>query len=254
MRRNLKSVILYTVVLMSVLMLLFGCKATSENDLYKQSVATKEPKTEQTVGMILEPKTTKTEQKPTQIPNTPQPTKTPEDNTNKNTNEDKKTENVVVFDQGTTLQNNQENKISEDNNKTNYCSLVVNCETILNNMDKLKNEKHHLVPHNGIILSKEKVEFNEGESAFNVLRRELKREKIHMEFVDTPMYNSVYIEGINNIYEFDCGGESGWTYYINELVPNYGISEHILEDGDKIVLYYVCDRSKDIWAQKGIEF
>ena len=36
---------------------------------------------------------------------------------------------------------------------------------------------------------------------FNVLQREMRKAGIHMEFEDTPMYNSAYIEGINNLYE-----------------------------------------------------
>ncbi len=241
--KNLKSII-YAVVLTCVMLLLFGCKTTTENDVYKQPVSTAEPTTEQTLGIIFEPEVSKTEQKATPMPQAPKPTKKPTDNTNKTTDETLKTDdknNVVVFDEGTYSQNN------EEDNEINYCSLVVSCDTILNNMDKLKKEKHHLVPDNGIILSKEKVKFNDGESAFNVLQRELKREKIHMEFVDTPMYNSIYIEGINNIYEFDCGSESGWTYSINEGIPNYGISQHILKNGDKIKVFYICDRSEDIF-------
>ena len=39
------------------------------------------------------------------------------------------------------------------------------------------------------------------ESVFNVLQREMRKAGIHMEFEDTPMYNSAYIEGINNLYE-----------------------------------------------------
>lgn len=55
------------------------------------------------------------------------------------------------------------------------------------------------------LFSATEVTFYEGESVFNILRREMKKAGIHMEFVNTPMYNSVYIEGINNLYEFDVG-------------------------------------------------
>ena len=36
------------------------------------------------------------------------------------------------------------------------------------------------------------------------------------------MYNSYYIEGINHLYEFDVGPESGWMYKVDEWFPNYG--------------------------------
>ena len=43
-----------------------------------------------------------------------------------------------------------------------------------------------------------------------------------MEFENTPMYNSAYIEGIHNLYELDCGERSGWMYKVNDWFPNYG--------------------------------
>ena len=69
---------------------------------------------------------------------------------------------------------------------------------------------------------------------FNVLVREMKRNKIHMEFENTPIYNSAYIEGIANLYEFDCGELSGWMYKVNDWFPNYGCSRYQLKAGDRI--------------------
>ena len=70
--------------------------------------------------------------------------------------------------------------------------------------------------------------------------------KIHLEFEDTPIYNSVYIEGIANIYEFDCGELSGWMYKVNGWFPNYGCSRYQLKAGDKIEWVYTCDLGNDI--------
>ena len=55
------------------------------------------------------------------------------------------------------------------------------------------------------------------------------------------MYDSYYIEGINNLYEFDCGSESGWMYKVNGWFPNYGCSAYPLKDGDVIVWCYTCN-------------
>ena len=85
------------------------------------------------------------------------------------------------------------------------CTLSVRCDTILANMAWLDPEKTELVPEDGVIYAEKTVTFYQGESVFNLLLREMKKHKIHMEFVNTPIYNSAYIEGINNIYEFDCG-------------------------------------------------
>ena len=88
--------------------------------------------------------------------------------------------------------------------------------------------------------------FYEGESVFNVLLREMKRNKIHMEYVNTPIYNSAYIEGINNLYEFDCGELSGWIYKVNGKKPDYGCSRYPLSDGDRIEFVYTCSLGNDV--------
>lgn len=126
------------------------------------------------------------------------------------------------------------------------CTLSVRCDTILNNMDWLDPEKTELVPEDGVIFPATKVTFYEGESVFNVLQREMKKSKIHMEFENTPIYNSAYIEGINNLYEFDCGELSGWMYKVNDWFPNYGCSRYGLRDGDVVELVYTCSLGADV--------
>lgn len=131
-------------------------------------------------------------------------------------------------------------------NKSYTCTLEVRCDTILNNIDDLDPEKIELVPENGIIFPTTTVPFYEGESVFNVLQREMKKAGIHMEFVNTPIYNSAYIEGINNLYEFDCGELSGWMYKVNGWFPNYGCSRYQLQQGDVIIWDYTCDLGRDV--------
>ena len=67
-----------------------------------------------------------------------------------------------------------------------------------------------------------------------------------MEASFTPMYNSYYIKGINNLYEFDCGDGSGWMYRVNGWYPNYGVSRYALRDGDVIEFRYTCELGDDI--------
>ncbi|MGB5823619.1 MAG: DUF4430 domain-containing protein, partial [Proteocatella sp.] len=127
------------------------------------------------------------------------------------------------------------------NNRELTCTISIDCSTILDNMEDLDPEKVELIPEDGVILAAKKVTFKEGESVFDVLQRETRNNKIHMEFEDTPMYNSAYIEGIHNLYEFDCGNLSGWMYKVNGWFPNYGCSRYQLEDGDVVEWVYTCD-------------
>ena len=127
-----------------------------------------------------------------------------------------------------------------------YCTFTITCSTILDNMDALDPEKKELVPKDGIILKKQKVQFKEGESVYDVLVKVCKDNNIHMESSWTPMYNSAYIEGINNLYEFDCGSLSGWMYKVNEWFPNYGCSRYVLKNGDDVVWCYTCNLGYDV--------
>ena len=126
------------------------------------------------------------------------------------------------------------------------CTLSVRCDTILDNMSDFDKDKTSIVPSDGVILGETEVVFYEGETVFNLLRREMKKNKIHMEFNEVPMYGSAYIEGIANIYEFDCGELSGWMYKVNDWFPNYGCSRYKLHDGDKVEWIYTCDLGRDI--------
>ena len=118
--------------------------------------------------------------------------------------------------------------------------------TILNNMDQLDPAKTDLVPADGWILKAKKVTFQKGESVFDILQRVCREEKIHMEYMDTPIYNSAYIEGIHNLYEFDAGSLSGWMYRVNGWYPNYGCSRYQLAQDDVVECRYTCDLGRDV--------
>jgi len=135
----------------------------------------------------------------------------------------------------------------EINNKKTYtCTFSIECSTILNNLKDLDPDKRELVPSNGVILAPTKVTFYEGESVFDVLQRVCKENGIHMESSWTPVYNSAYIEGIHNLYEFDCGELSGWMYRVNGWYPNYGCSRYQLVDGEVVEWRYTCDLGNDV--------
>ena len=61
-----------------------------------------------------------------------------------------------------------------------------------------------------------------------------------MEATFTPGYGSSYVEGIANLYEFDCGEQSGWLYLVNGWSPNYTSDCYLLSDGDAVTWYYTC--------------
>ena len=133
-----------------------------------------------------------------------------------------------------------DNRLIKEEDTQNLCTITIRCDTILNNTDKLEEAKAPYVPEDGVILPVITVEFMEGETVFDVLKRVCKASDLQIEYSWTPLYDSYYVEGINHLYEFDCGFESGWMYEVNDGFPNYGSSAYEVKPGDKIEWKYTC--------------
>ena len=151
---------------------------------------------------------------------------------------------------GGTTDNGGEDVKTENQAKT--CTISINCATLLNNMDVLPKEKHEFVPGDGWILPPTIVEFEEGESVHDILKRVCRDAGIHMESTYTPMYESAYVEGINQLYEFDGGELSGWMFKVNGWFPNYGCSRYTVSDGDVIDWVYTCDLGVDVGGESAM--
>ena len=132
-----------------------------------------------------------------------------------------------------------------------HCTVKIACSTVLEHMDDLKPGKADIVPADGVLLPETTVAFSEGDTVFDVLQQVCRAQGIHMESTWTPAYNSAYIEGIGNLYEFDCGELSGWMYSVNGVWPDYGCSGYTLHDGDTVVWSYTCDLGRDVGALQG---
>ncbi len=126
------------------------------------------------------------------------------------------------------------------------CTLEIRCDTVLSNMGSLAADKTAYVPSDGEILPVTQMGFADGETVYDVLSRACEGASVQLEASWSPLYNAYYIEGIGNLYEFDCGSGSGWTYKVNGWVPNYGVSGYKLLDGDVVQLLYTCDYGNDV--------
>ncbi len=136
-----------------------------------------------------------------------------------------------------------------DRSKVYSCTFSIECSAILNNITQLEADKREIVPWDGVILPPTRVEFYAGESVFDVLQRVCKEFGIHLESSWTPIYNSAYIEGIHNLYEFDCGSLSGWMYRVDGWYPNYGCSRYQLADGETVQWRFTCDLGNDVGCE-----
>lgn len=138
-------------------------------------------------------------------------------------------------------QNKDTDGSAEKDKKVYTCTIAINCDSILNHEENLKSSKSRYVPQDGCILSTTRVEFTEGETVYDILKRACDKLDIQLEASYTPIYKSYYVEGIHNLYEFDCGSQSGWMYKVNGWYPNYSCSAYKLKDGDTIVWNYTCE-------------
>ena len=140
----------------------------------------------------------------------------------------------------------------------NYCTVRIECSTIYDNFDKFKDNKKSFLTSDGVILDNVKVELSGGESAFDVIKKACeenictdnckycKDSGVQIEYTYTPAFNNYYIEGIHQIYEKDCGTQSGWMYSVNGAFPDVGSSSYTVSNGDTIVLSYTCNMGEDI--------
>ncbi len=139
-----------------------------------------------------------------------------------------------------------------------YCTVRIECNTIYDNIGKLKSGKKAFLPSNGVILDSVQVELTGGESAFEVIKKACeenvctdnckycKSNGVQIEYTYTPAFNNYYIEGIHQIYEKDCGTQSGWMYSVNGTFPDVGSSSYTVSEGDVIVFTFTCNMGEDI--------
>jgi len=136
--------------------------------------------------------------------------------------------------------------------KSPTCQMRISCETILSNMDLLTQGKESIIPEDGMLFSKDSIPIKDGDTVFDVLLSQMTENKLHMEFVKSPVYDTAYIEGICNIYEFDCGETSGWQYRVNGKFPPHGCSLEKVHDGDVIEWLFTCDMGRDIGGSNSV--
>lgn len=160
---------------------------------------------------------------------------------------------IAVIVNGTKIQSVEEYYLTHIDDITEDAETVfisIDAGAVLDNWDKLdpalRDEKY--VPKDGVILEKTEYVLRPNDTVFDILLRTVRHNKIHMEYqgADENVFGSVYIQGINHLYEFSCGPLSGWMYSVNGEYPEYGISRYVLEDGDEIEFKYTCDLGRDI--------
>lgn len=139
----------------------------------------------------------------------------------------------------------EEPSLTETADGGNVCTVTILCDTAVASPD-CDPDILAILPPDGCILAETQTAFEAGDSVFDVLKAVCREQKIHMEYMETPLYHCAYIEGISNLYEFDCGSLSGWMYAVNDVYPPFGCSRYPVEPGDRITIRYTCALGEDI--------
>lgn len=127
-----------------------------------------------------------------------------------------------------------------------YCYISIDCKNAVLNAEELNPALAASLPEDGVVLVQTKVSFENGDTVFDVLKKTAGQQGIALEYSTTPVYGGIYVEGIAELYEFDCGALSGWMYTVNDVAASVAASEYKLKNGDVVKWVYTCDLGSDI--------
>lgn len=125
----------------------------------------------------------------------------------------------------------------------NICYVSIICKTAVES-GELSDSMLKILPEDGIVLEKFEIEYEDGATVFDVLAGVVRENKIHMEYTGTKTVP--YIEGVANLYEFDCGPLSGWMYQVNGWFPSFSMGQYKIERGDHVEIVYTCNLGEDV--------
>lgn len=155
--------------------------------------------------------------------------KTTKNSNVKNTSTNAKETTVADHAQAETTTQASKNETIVEEKKEEHCEFLISCKTVLSHKDDL--QSNYQIPSGGKIYEKT-MKFEEGDTVMDVLKRT---------GVDIDVSKG-YVAGIDGLYEFDCGKNSGWMYRVNGKFPNYMAGKCKLHDGDKVEWLYTCVR------------
>lgn len=158
---------------------------------------------------------------------------------------------IAIFFTGTKFQSVEEFELTHiDDIKADSetVTLSIDSKSLVGHEHLLKPELRNFVPKDGVILKQKEYVLREGDTVFDLLQRATRYHKIQMEFqgANDNIFKSAYIQGINYLYEFSAGANSGWMYEVNASFPDVGVSRYKLKDGDDIQFHYTKNLGKDI--------
>lgn len=138
---------------------------------------------------------------------------------------------------------------SQKENKSNdHVTVSIHVKPIFDHEEELKDNKKEYVPDDGMVLTSEMVNFEEGDTIMNVLKKAAKQQNVVIDFEAGAQSStgSSFIKGINQIYNGDCGAMSGWMYKVNGEWAEVPADQMKAEKQQNIEWVFICDYEIDI--------
>ena len=123
-------------------------------------------------------------------------------------------------------------------------TITIVCYNALQS-DALPDGVRAILPAGGVLVQRT-VPLEEGDTVWSVTRRVCQEAGVSLEANYAAAQSAVYVEGIGQLYEFDCGEGSGWIYKVNGTAPGVGCDSCALRVGDSITWAYTCNYGNDV--------
>lgn len=91
------------------------------------------------------------------------------------------------------------------------------------------------------------MDIKDGDTVLKALINITKKNRVQMDYRG-GQGATAYVEGIDNVYEFDRGQGSGWMYRVNGIFPDRGAGVVPLLDGDRVEWLYTTNLGVDLNA------
>lgn len=121
------------------------------------------------------------------------------------------------------------------------CSIAIDCSAISGNNALTSAGYPQLEPYaaNPAILPKRSISVTDTNGDGRVSVEEAIKTACNTNGIQYEFKGSNYLRGINYLYEFNAGPNSGWMYMVDGVNPNRGCNTYYLNGGEDILWYYV---------------
>lgn len=92
--------------------------------------------------------------------------------------------------------------------------------------------------YDDIILDTTTIYIQDGSTVFDQLKTAVAGNHINIDYSGSEFAGTIYVKSIAGLSEFDYGSMSGWTYYVNGVMPDVSCAAYDINDGDLVEWVY----------------